>query len=117
MRFKLDENLPEEAATLLVSSGHEVATVLEQGLGGSSDAVVAAVCQQEGRALLTLDLDFADIYSYQPAEYSGIIVLRPASQSKHRVLELLARVTEHLKVEQLSGALMIVDESGIRIRT
>ena len=34
MRFKLDENLPVEAAEFLRSAGHDARTVLEQGMGG-----------------------------------------------------------------------------------
>ncbi len=40
MRFKLDENLPMELAGLLRDAGHDVSTVLDQQLGGSSDEEV-----------------------------------------------------------------------------
>ncbi len=41
MRFKLDENLPPEAAAFLRDRGHEVPTVWDQGLRGRPDAEVA----------------------------------------------------------------------------
>lgn len=116
MRFKLDENLPNEAADLLSTAGHDVTTVLLQGLGGGSDPKLAQVCHREARALVTLDLDFADIRTYPPGDHSGIIVLRPQSQAKTRVLVLLARAIEHLVSETADRRLWIVDESGIRIR-
>ena len=37
MRFKLDENLPVEFASLFRRSGHDAVTVLDQGLGGARD--------------------------------------------------------------------------------
>ena len=37
MRFKLDENLPAEAADLLREAGHDAATVLEQEMSGETD--------------------------------------------------------------------------------
>jgi len=77
MRFKIDENLPVEADQLLVGAGHDAMTVLDQSLGGRPDPDVAAVCQREQRALVTLDLDFSDIRTYPPQDYFGIIVLRP----------------------------------------
>ncbi len=61
MRFKIDENLPFEVATLLSEAGHDATTVLTQRLGGSGDPGIAAVCRAEARALVTLDTDFADI--------------------------------------------------------
>jgi predicted nuclease of predicted toxin-antitoxin system len=55
MEFKLDENLPVEAAEVLRRVGYDAVTVLEQNLGGVADPEVASVCQNEGRTLITLD--------------------------------------------------------------
>jgi hypothetical protein len=41
--FKLDENLPRDAGSLLSELGHDVATVLEERLGGESDSKVFGV--------------------------------------------------------------------------
>lgn len=60
MRFKVDENLPEETARLLKEAGHEASTIIAQGMAGDPDPDLASVCQREQRALLTLDLGFAD---------------------------------------------------------
>ena len=40
-----------------------------QGLRGGADPTLAEICKRESRALVTLDLDFADIRTYPPAEY------------------------------------------------
>jgi predicted nuclease of predicted toxin-antitoxin system len=58
MRFKVDENLPQEVAAVLRSAGHDALTLLDQGAAGSPDAVLATLLQRERRALLTLDLGF-----------------------------------------------------------
>ncbi len=78
--------------------------------------MLAVVCKSEARVLVTLDLDFADIRAYPPAEYSGFVVLRPASHSKPRVERLLKLVISRLASEDLSGKLWVVDDAGIRIR-
>jgi hypothetical protein len=44
-----------------VASIHDVATVLGQGLGASSDDDLLEFCGSEGRALVTLDLDFSNV--------------------------------------------------------
>jgi predicted nuclease of predicted toxin-antitoxin system len=82
MRFKVDENLPHEATDLLLSVGHDAMRVLDQRLGGTPDSDLYAICQQEGRVLMTLDLDFSNIRAYPPGESAGIIVLRPVNQDK-----------------------------------
>ena len=116
MRFKVDENLPLEVAEVLRQSGHDAVTVLEQQRSGSADAHLAALCQQERRALVTLDMDFADIRAYPPADFSGMIVLRLGRQDKPHVLDVLRRLLQVLSGELLDGTLWIVEENRIRIR-
>lgn len=60
-RFLLDEMFPPEAATLLRQShDRDALHVAHVGLGGASDAEVAATARAEGRALVTENVsDFA----------------------------------------------------------
>jgi predicted nuclease of predicted toxin-antitoxin system len=117
MKFKVDENLPIEVAELLQQAGYDVATVYEQNLVGEIDANIATVCRSEKRAIVTLDLDFGDIRSYPPEEYSGIIVMRLKQQDKPYVLNIVKRWIKTLSSKELEGHLWIVDESQIRIRS
>jgi len=61
VRFKVDENMPVETADLLRAAGYEAATVVSEGLGGVDDEVIGERLQGEGRAPVTLDLNFGDI--------------------------------------------------------
>src|ERR1035438_145478 len=76
MKFKVDENLPIEVAVALREAGHDAMSVVDQGLGGRADASVAEVCRREGRSLVTLDVDFANVQAYPPRDYAGLLVLR-----------------------------------------
>ena len=91
MKFKLDENLPEDGVKILANAGHDTATALEEQLGGKHDSKIAYVCKIEQRALITLDTGFGDIRRYPPDEYPGIVVLRLARQDKPNVLAVLER--------------------------
>jgi predicted nuclease of predicted toxin-antitoxin system len=116
MRFKVDENLPAEVAELLRAAGHDALTVLDEKLGGRPDPAIGQVIKDEKRALVTLDLDFADIRAYPPGEYAGLIALRPTMQDKPSVLALIRRVITLLNTEPLTGTLWVVDETSVRIR-
>ena len=116
MKFKIDENLPSEAAKALHLSGHDAVTVLDQSMGGALDASLAGICRAEDRVLVTLDLDFSNIQAYPPADYPGIIVLRLVHQDKIHVLAAISAVIPCLTKEPLHGRLWIVDEQRIRIR-
>jgi len=116
MEFKVDENLPVEVADLLRQVGYDAVTVFEQHLEGSPDSDIASVCQEEGRALITLDTDFADIRAYPPAQFPGLIVLRLHRQDKPHVLEVIKRLIPLLASEPLEHLLWIVEETRLRIR-
>ena len=116
MRAKLDENVPIEAAELLRAAGWNCDTVHDEGLGGAEDPRVGAACQMEGRALFTLDLDFADIRAYPPSEYVGIVVFRPAEPSRRHVLQMLARVLPVLAAHWVDHQLWIVEPDRVRVR-
>jgi predicted nuclease of predicted toxin-antitoxin system len=117
VKFKVDENLPIELAKMLRQAGHDAMTVLEQQYGGSADIRLATLCQQENRILVTLDMDFADIRTFRPADYPGLMVLRLSRHDKPHVLSVFSRVMQLLPTESLDNTLWIIEENRIRIRT
>lgn len=116
MKFKLDENLPQDLTELLSNAGYDALTVTDQGFGGAPDSDVIAVCQQEKRTLITLDVDFANLAAYPPADAFGIIVLRLNRQDKMHVFSVVEALLPTLGREVVDGALWIVDERRVRIR-
>ncbi|HVO96342.1 MAG TPA: DUF5615 family PIN-like protein, partial [Terriglobales bacterium] len=76
MKLKLDENIDARRATLLCNAGHNTLTVREQNPQSTDDPNLCRVCVEEGRTLVTLDLDFANILQYPPENTPGLIVLR-----------------------------------------
>jgi predicted nuclease of predicted toxin-antitoxin system len=115
LKFKVDENLPEEAAKILRDAGFDAETVLSEGLGGAPDSSLAAVCLEEGRALVTLDLDFSDIRTYPPEAYPGFIVLRIHNHSISHISAIMEKVVSLLQRERLAGTIWSVDERRVRI--
>lgn len=116
MRFKIDENLPVEAKQVLQQAGFEATTAEDEALCGAPDSDIATVCRRERRAIITLDLDFADIRHYPPQDYSGLIVLRTPRQDRNTVLSIIERLILPIRTEVLEQRLWIVDEKRIRIR-
>ena len=116
MKFKLDENLGLSCAQLFVDAGHECSTVLSQGLAGSGDSALIVHCRTEDRALVTLDLDFANPLLFKPSANCGIAVLRPPSPtSQHHLKSLCLTLVGGLLRDTLKGNLWIVELGRIRI--
>ena len=116
MLLKLDENMPDELADVFNEAGHDATTVLGQGIGGTPDEDIASICRSEGRAIVTMDTDFADIRRYPPRCYAGIVVFRLENQARDNLLAVGARLLPNMSGHALSGKLWIVEQSRIRIR-
>ena len=116
MKLKLDENLGVAARVALEAAGHDVSTVLVQSLQAALDDDLILQCKLEGRALVTLDLDFANPLRFRPADYPGIAVLRLPSEPSARILDdLLHTLVGALQRERLDGHLWIVEVGRVRI--
>ena len=116
MRLKIDENLPPGLADLLRQFEHDAVSVLEQHMGGAPDPEIARICQEERRAILTLDTDFLDTREYPPDQYSGIVVLRLRRQGILQILGTFDHLVSYLGHTSLDGKLCVVTESGVRVR-
>ena len=116
MRFKIDENLHDDVAEALRTHGHDAQTVFDEGLRGRPDPDIAEAARRDGRALVTLDLDFGNVREYPPEHYQGLIVLRVVDQSRRHVLTVMERVVDLLDRAPLEGHLWVVSEGGVRIR-
>lgn len=117
MRFKIDENLPEELRQVLRDAGWDSLTVADQNLGGAEDPELARICSQEQRILITFDRGFSNIKAYPPSGSPGMIVFRLKSQDKRNVLSVSGRLVAALQARELRNELWIIHENRIRIRT
>jgi predicted nuclease of predicted toxin-antitoxin system len=115
VRFKLDENLSPTLAAGFLSAGHEAHSVLDQAFGGATDPRILEVCRLENRALITLDVGFANIQQYPPSKYPGIMVLRLGTQAHGPLANALAQAIGLLQREPLGGRLWIVEVGRVRI--
>lgn len=116
MKFKTDENLQVGAAAALRDAGFDAETVWDEDLAGADDTTIAVRARSEGRILVTLDLDFANIRAYPPEEQSGLIVLRLRQQDKANALAVIRRIALALGHRSPVGELWIVEEDRIRFR-
>jgi predicted nuclease of predicted toxin-antitoxin system len=116
MKFKLDENFGTRTQQLFQAAGHEVQTVRSQNLQGCSDQHLFKICSSEKYCLVTLDLDFAEVTRFPPAEASGVVILRVSRNPSVTVLEQLIRqFLQALNQMSVERKLWIVEIGRIRI--
>ncbi len=87
-----------------------------KGSAGSHDEALYERCRQEGRCLVSLDLDFSNVLRFPPDPTAGLAVLRPAGRPTLGALKALAhRLVQALSIESITGRLWIVETDRIRI--
>lgn len=115
MRLKLDENLPARLPAAVAEAGHDVATVAGEDLLGCEDERLYDVCREEGRVLVTLDLDFANPLRFPPETGAGIIVLRPRRPLLSILPSMLLNALTIIEAGPSRGRLWIVEPARIRV--
>jgi predicted nuclease of predicted toxin-antitoxin system len=119
LRFLADHCISNSIVETLRDAGHEVVRLREVLVVDSPDRVVIAKAQEIDAILLSLNGDFADIVTYPPKDYKGIVALQMRNHAE--VLErLLARLTGYLRTQpeaqHYRGKLLVVEVNRIRIR-
>ena len=115
-RVKLDENLSRSCLDLVSRFGYDADRATDEGLSGADDVKVWDRVLAEGRLLITLDTDFADIRTFKPNPNNAIFVLRPASGDNASVLRVLLRLLNEQPLESYCGLLVVADEGRTRTR-
>jgi predicted nuclease of predicted toxin-antitoxin system len=116
MNFKLDENFGACAQRIFQEYGHSVETVRSQKLEGCADSELYVVCCSEGRCLVMLDLDFADVLRFPPEQGGGIVVIRVPQNPSLVLLERLVRqFLQMLAQMSVAQRLWIVEVGRIRV--
>ena len=116
MKVKLDENIPVSLVGALTLLGHDVQTVIGQGLTGKTDREIWVQCQLEDRLLITQDLDFSDSRKFQPGSHAGIVLVRFQSPGRATLFNLLSSIFRNHDVEAWKGCFVVLSETKIRIR-
>ena len=115
MKLKLDENIGHRIAALFRVAGHDAVTVKGQGLSGHPDRRIFDECQQEGRCLVTLDLDFANPLLFKPGVTSGIAVIRLPGKPNHEDLVRASRtLIAGMERADVTGRLWIIQPGRLR---
>lgn len=76
LKFFADHCVPNSVIRPLDEAGHEVIILKEHIPRDSSDSIVIAKAQELDAILVSLNGDFADIVTYPPSEYKGIVSLQ-----------------------------------------
>jgi predicted nuclease of predicted toxin-antitoxin system len=116
LRLKLDENVPATARAEAQALGHDVDTVIDEGLAGASDRDLLAQAAGEGRIIVTLDKGFGDVRRYPPGSHPGIVVLRGSAGDPASVAESFRSFLVGYDLAEFEGCVVAVRSGSIGVR-
>ncbi len=116
MKFLLDMPVHQRTADWLRERGHDAVHARDIGLSQAGDDRILRKALQEGRIVLTMDLDFPRLLSLESHEGPGVILIRlekPHPSEIHQRLETLFSLAH---AGDLFHAITVIEETRIRIR-
>jgi predicted nuclease of predicted toxin-antitoxin system len=119
LRFFADHCVSNAIMHTLREAGHEVVRLREHVPVDSPDADVIAKAQETASILVSLDGDFADIVTYPPINYRGIVALQVRNHPEiipQPMGRLLGFLSSHPDGCYYRGKLLLVEVHRIRIR-
>jgi predicted nuclease of predicted toxin-antitoxin system len=119
LRFLADHCISNSIMRTLQKAAHEVVRLRDVLSVESADALVIAKAQEMDAILLSMNGDFADLLTYPPRKYKGIIALQMRNHpevSEQLMVRLLAYVAAHPEMADYRGKLLVVEVNRIRIR-
>ena len=117
MRLLADLNVAPRTVEFLRSIGHEVLRVDALLPATASDAEIVDVALESERTILTQDLDFSALVALSGRSRPSVISLRLSSSRVERVNERLREVLPAIAPELESGAIVSVEDDGVRMRS
>lgn len=118
MKFLLDENQSPLIADLLAEAGHDTVHVRDINLRTSSDEKVLVAARNSGRVVISGDTDFGELLAASNADGPSVVLLRRQQQRRAREIAALILVNlEHIAADLESGAVVVLDDERIRIRS
>ena len=119
LRFFADQCIPNLIIETLRSWGNKVLRLRDYLHINALDSVVISKAQELNTILITMNGDFADIITYPPKDYKGIIALQVRNHPEvlPQVLILLTGyLSSHKNMNDYEGKLFLVEPHRIRIR-
>ena len=116
MKFLLNMNLPRELGRLLETEGHSWRHARDTGLARADDPQVVAAAKTNGEVVLTHDLDYGTLLAFSGDHEPSVVIFRNRNILPSALFKSLTRAWAEIGPALQAGALVLIEDTSIRIR-
>ena len=116
MKFLADMGISPRTVAKLRKEGYDAVHLVEEGLEKLEAQEILAKARNEGRIILTVDLDFGYLLAVSRGILPSVILFRLGNESREVIEEYLDDVLSQFSKELTAGAIISVKDDGLRVR-
>lgn len=116
MKFLADMGVSQTTVRALRDVGHDVVHLVELGLERLNDSSILGKAREEGRTVLTFDLDFGELLAIAGSRLPSVILFRLRDATPASVNVRLMQVVTECAAALDAGAIVTVEEGRYRVR-
>jgi predicted nuclease of predicted toxin-antitoxin system len=118
VKFLIDNALSPVLAEQLEGAGHDAAHVRDYNMQAAADEEILVRAQQEERVVVSADTDFGTLLATRRERAPSIILFRHGTQRRpERQAEILLSNLEAIKADLVTGSVIVIEPSRIRVRS
>ena len=111
-----DLHISPKTVEALRKSGYAISRVTDHLPPTATDQQIIELAERLQASILTQDLDFSALIARAGKTFPSLISLRVGNASPQDITRLLLALLPTVEKELLEGAIISVDDAGIRIR-
>jgi len=116
VKFLVDMPLSPELAASLRNQGHDAVHAADLGLSRAPDLEILGRAKQEGRTIVTADLDYPRLLALAQATNPSLILFRDGNWSDAEVVARMGEILQALRPADLAQSIIVVDRDRVRRR-
>ncbi len=114
MKFLIDMPLSPAVAAWLVDQGHDAVHAADLGLHRASDSEIIDRAKQEGRTIITADLDYPRLLAVARVSEPSLILFRNGDWTEADVRRRLNEILGGLTETDIARSIITVDRDRVR---
>jgi predicted nuclease of predicted toxin-antitoxin system len=114
MKFLLDMGISPETGVYLTKLGHDALHLIDEAMDRASDSEIMDKALNEGRIILTHDLDFGRLLAFSGERLPSVVTFRLKNMRPENVNQFCKKIIDRFSDTMDKGAILSVGDRKIR---